>query len=302
MELRHLRYFIAVSEEGSLSNAAEKRLHTAQPSLSRQIRDLELEVGVKLMERRARGITLTPAGRIFLDHARVALLQVETACEAARRAEQPDKPMFTIGFLIGQEVTLLPETLRILREEAAGVEVSFLSLSSPELALALMRGRVDIAFMRRETQTTGITYKLLLKEPVLVVLPASHRLATSKAIQPQDLAREIFIGPAAAAPVLRAVIHDYAKKVGITLKASYEGENVSAVMSLVASTRGLALAPFYVKDNLTPTLVARPLQGETPTIDLVMGFNKSNTSPWLKRFLSRSDELIRSVQKQVSST
>ncbi len=195
MELRHLRYFIAVAEEGSLSNAAEKRLHTAQPSLSRQIRDLELEVGVKLFERNARGITMTPAGRIFLDHARVALLQVETACEAARRAEQPDKPVFTIGFLIGQEVTLLPETLRILRDEAAGVEVRFLSLSSPELAIALMRGKVDIAFMRRETQTTGLTYKLLMKEPVLVVLPASHRLAMNKTIQPQDLAREIYIRP-----------------------------------------------------------------------------------------------------------
>src|SRR5947209_1393546 len=84
MELRHLRYFIAVSEEGSLTNAAERRLHTAQPSLSRQIRDLETEVGVPLLERHARGIELTPAGRVFLDHARLALLQVETAGEAAR--------------------------------------------------------------------------------------------------------------------------------------------------------------------------------------------------------------------------
>jgi LysR family hca operon transcriptional activator len=85
MELRHLRYFVAVAEEGSLTTAAERRLHTAQPSLSRQIRDLETEVGVKLLERGARGITLTPAGRTFLDHARLALLQVEAAGEAARR-------------------------------------------------------------------------------------------------------------------------------------------------------------------------------------------------------------------------
>ena len=91
MELRHLRYFIAVAEEGSLTNAAERRLHTAQPSLSRQIRDLETEVGVKLLERGARGIELTAAGRTFLDHARLALLQVEAAGEAARRAAQPQK-------------------------------------------------------------------------------------------------------------------------------------------------------------------------------------------------------------------
>jgi DNA-binding transcriptional LysR family regulator len=89
MELRHLRYFIAVAEEGSLSNAAERRLHTAQPSLSRQIRDLEIEIGVKLLERKARGIALTAAGKVFLDHARLALMQIEAAAEAARQAEQP---------------------------------------------------------------------------------------------------------------------------------------------------------------------------------------------------------------------
>jgi LysR family hca operon transcriptional activator len=299
MELRHLRYFIAVAEEGSLSNAAAKRLHTAQPSLSRQIRDLELEVGVKLLERRPRGITLTPAGRVFLDHARMALLQVETAGEAARRVEQPDKPVFVIGFLTGQEVTLLPETLRILREAAPGVEITFLSLASPQLALALMRGKVDVAFMRRETQTTGLAYKLLIKEPLLVVCAASHRLASSKAIPPQELAREIFIGVAPAAPAVRAVIVDYAKKVGITLKASYEGDNLPAIMSLVTSTGGVALCPSYVKDQLTARLVTRPLQGEVPTVDVVIGYNRSNTSPWLKRFLFRADELVRNVQKQV---
>src|SRR4051794_11185078 len=99
MELRHLRYFIAVAEEGSLTNAAKRRLHTAQPSLSRQMRDLELEIGVKLLQRMARGIALTEAGRVFLNHARLALLQVEAAAEAARRAEQSQKAVFVVGFL-----------------------------------------------------------------------------------------------------------------------------------------------------------------------------------------------------------
>jgi DNA-binding transcriptional LysR family regulator len=102
MELRHLRYFIAVAEEGSLTVAAEKRLHTAQPSLSRQIRDLEYEVGVPLLTRSVHGVELTPAGRAFLDHARLALTQAEAAAEAARRAAQPVKPTFAIGFLIGR--------------------------------------------------------------------------------------------------------------------------------------------------------------------------------------------------------
>src|SRR6201999_1964393 len=98
MELRHLRYFIAVAEEGSLTVAAEKRLHTAQPSLSRQIRDLEYEGGVPLLTRSVHGVELTDAGRAFLDHARLALTQTEAATEAARRAAQPSKQVFTMGF------------------------------------------------------------------------------------------------------------------------------------------------------------------------------------------------------------
>ena len=156
MELRHLRYFVAVAEEGSLTNAAERRLHTAQPSLSRQIRDLELEVGVPLLERGARGIELTAAGRTFLDHARLALLQVEAAGEAARRAAQPEKRAFVIGFLAGQELVWLPEALRILRDEQPDIEITLASQSSPELAGALMRGKVDVAFLRREKDAPGI--------------------------------------------------------------------------------------------------------------------------------------------------
>src|SRR5215813_6983099 len=104
MELRHLRYFIAVAEEGSFLTAAERRLHTSQPSLSRQIRDLEAEVGVSLLERRARGVALTPAGKVFLDNARLALSQVDAAVEGALRTAEPRRRAFAIGLLAGQEV------------------------------------------------------------------------------------------------------------------------------------------------------------------------------------------------------
>src|ERR1700716_1384682 len=124
MELRHLRYFISVAEAGSLPLAAQKRLHTAQPSLSRQIRDLEFEVGVQLMSRSVHGIELTAAGRTFLDHARLALTQADAAGEAARRAAQPAKPTFALGFLTGQEMDWLPETMRVLQNELPNIEVS----------------------------------------------------------------------------------------------------------------------------------------------------------------------------------
>jgi LysR family transcriptional regulator, hca operon transcriptional activator len=295
MELRHLRYFIAVAEEGSLSNAAERRLHTAQPSLSRQIRDLELEVGVTLLERGARGINLTAAGRVFLDHARLALLQVDAAGVAARRAAQPDKPAFVIGFLTGHEVIWLPEALRILREEEPNLEITLSSQSSPELAGALMRGKVDVAFLRREAQAPGLTFKFLIKEPLIAVLPTGHRLAARKTIRPRDIAGEIYISPTRVAPVLKVVIDNYAAKTGIKLNPAHDAENLSSAMSLVASTGGITLLPLYAQNLLSPSVVVRPLHGEVPTIDLMLGYNKSNTSALLKRFVSRVEEIVARV-------
>ncbi len=298
MELRHLRYFIAVAEEGSLLTAAQRRLNTSQPSLSRQIRDLESEVGVRLLERQARGVALTAAGRVFLDHARLALLQVEAATDGARRAQQPEKPVLTMGFLAGQEVVWLPHALRIIREEAPSVEITLSSQSSPDLALALMRGKLDVAFLRPETQTVGVTFKFLAKEPLIAVLPADHRLTSRKKIRPQDLAREIYVSSARISPVLQSVIQEYASKVGITLKAEYEGDNLPSAMSLVVSTGGITLIPLYAQNMLTPNVVARALEGVPPTIDLTLGYNEANSSPLLRRLLSRADELVESVQNQ----
>ena len=298
MELRHLRYFIAIAEEGSFLTAAQRRLNTSQPSLSRQIRDLESEVGVRLLERQARGVVLTDAGRVFLDHARLALSQVEAATNGARRIAQPQKPTLSMGFMVGLEVMWLPHLLRILREEEPEIEVTLTSQSSPELALALTRGKLDIAFLRHEKQTAGVTFKLLAKEPLIVVLPADHRLASRKRIRPQDLVREIYVSSARTSPVLHAVIQDYASKVGIVLKAKYEGENISSAMSLVASTGGVTLVPLYAQNMLAPNVVARALEGHPPTVDLTLGYNQANSTPLLWRLLSRADELVANVQNQ----
>jgi LysR family hca operon transcriptional activator len=301
MELRHLRYFISVAEEGSFINAAERRLHTSQPSLSRQIRDLEIEVGVKLLERKARGIKLTAAGQIFLDHARLVMMQLDSAKSAARRAEQPARPGFVAGFLAGQEVIWLAATMRILQEEAPGTDVTISSLSSPELANALMQNRMDVALLRRETQTSGLAFKFLRKEPLVVILPAHHRFAKRKAIKPGDLARESFsAGSTKLAPVVRTAVQEYAARSGIRLSQKYDAENLSAGMSLVASTGCLMLLPLYATNILVPSVVARPLAGDAPTVDLVLGYNKSNTSPALKRFLLRTDELVAAVEKEYS--
>jgi LysR family hca operon transcriptional activator len=140
IELRHLRYFVAVAEAGSLTVAAQRKLFTSQPSLSRQIRDLEDEVGAQLLTRSARGIELTPAGRGFLDRARLVLSQVEAAADAARGIAHPAKPCFVMGFLTGHELTWMPEALQILRDELPNIDVMISSQYSPLLANALGHG------------------------------------------------------------------------------------------------------------------------------------------------------------------
>jgi DNA-binding transcriptional LysR family regulator len=214
MELRHLRYFVAVVEAGSLTTAAELRLHTSQPSLSRQIRDLEYQVGAELLSRSVHGVELTAAGKAFLDHARLALAQVDAAVEAARRAAQPARKTFAIGFQTGEEMQWLSRAMQVLRDELKNIQVTVSSDYSPDLAEALIRGRLDVAFLR-----------------------------------------------------------------------------VEPALSLVASTRGLALMPAYAKNLLPWSVVSRPLEGEAPTIDLAVGYSKANTSPILKLFLARLGEL-----------
>ncbi|NEI74158.1 LysR family transcriptional regulator [Rhizobium lusitanum] len=288
MELRHLRYFIAVAEEGSLTLAAEKRLHTAQPSLSRQIRDLEYEVGVPLLLRSARGIELTAAGKAFLDHARQSVTEAEAAVEAARRAAEPDKPVFSMGFLTGMEVEWLPIASRILRDELPNIEIRVVSQYSPQLAEDLQRGKLDVAFLRNE-QKQNVEYRVVASEPLVVVLPSDHRLAAEHEIDPRDLVGEIFIGMSDIPHVLRGVIDGYFAKLGLDIKPTHVIDNFAMAISLVASTRGVCLLPAYAENFLSWSVVSRPLKGESPTIDLMLGYNNLNTSPLLRLFLTRME-------------
>jgi LysR family transcriptional regulator, hca operon transcriptional activator len=297
MELRHLRFFVAVAEEGSLTTAAQKRLHTAQPSLSRQIRDLEYEVGAQLLIRSAKGVELTPAGRAFLDHARLALAQVEAAALAARRASQPAKASFALGFLTGQEMDWLPEVMRTLRDELPSLDVTVSSHYSPDLADALMRGKLDLAFMRREANMPDLEYRLMAREPIMAVMPSDHRLARQKSVTFEEIAREPFIHMSATAPVFRQVIEDYFREHGLAVKSEQRIDNLGMAMSLVASTRSLTLLPAYAKNFLNWSVTSRPIAGAAPVIDLVIGHHKANRSRVLKLFLSRVDDLVARVDK-----
>jgi LysR family hca operon transcriptional activator len=290
MELRHLRYFVAVAEEGSLKLAADKRLHTAQPSLSRQIRDLECEVGTQLLQRSARGVELTAAGRAFLDHARQSLAQAEAAVEAARRIAQPVKPVFAVGFLTGHESDCIPPTTNILRDDLPNLEVRVFSGFSVDLADDLLHGKLDIAFLRREPNPE-LEYRTIIRESLVAILPCDHRLAARESIDPRDLIGETFIGISPVPRILRRVVSEYLDRSDVRITPHLEIDNFAMAISLVGSTRGVALLPASIDSYLPPSIVSRSLNGEQPMIDLVLGFHKANKSPILEKFLLRLVDL-----------
>jgi LysR family transcriptional regulator, hca operon transcriptional activator len=222
----------------------------------------------------------------------LVLSQVEAAGEAARRVAHPSKPCFTMGFLTGHELKWMPEALRILRDELPNIDVMVSSQYSPLLADALSKGKMDVAFLRRERGTPEVIYRVLATEPLMVVLPSDHRLAALKAISPKDLRGEIFVAVSNTAPVLRAIIDKYLKRTGVSVTPAHEADHLAMGMSLIASTRGVGLLPGYAQNFLPSSLTSRPLKGNAPTVDLVLGYKKSNQSPVLKLLLSKVDELV----------
>jgi LysR family hca operon transcriptional activator len=301
MELRHLRYFVAVAECRSFKLAAESRLHTTQPSLSRQMTDLEQEVGTVLFIRGARGVELTDAGRVFLDHARLLLSQAETAVQSARRAADPVKPSLTLGFMIGHETNWLPWVIALLREELPDIHVVISTQNSPQLGDALVRGLIDAAILRRDDGGPELEFEPLIEEELQVFLPADHPLAARATIRPEDMADETFLSvsgrgfsASSRPPALRQTIDRYFQNTGITIRPRHEVDSLVGIMSLICSTGGMALLPSYAKNFIPASVTTRPLEGTPPKIDLSFGYRRSNNSPTLYSLLTRIRDAIRS--------
>lgn len=293
MELRHLRYFVAVAEEGSLTVAAERRLHTAQPSLSRQLRDLEMEVGAQLFVRGARGVELTPAGRAFLEHARLTLKSAAEAVAAARRAARPPKPSFSVGFLTGQEVEWLSHVTHVLRGQLKDIDFRVSSDFSPAIGEAIQRGDIDLGFCRLEPQP-DVTYKVIAHEPILVFMPRSHPLAACSAIDARDIDPDTFIGYTDTPHVLRAIVDRYFRDRGVTMSPTQHLDGIATGISLVASTGGVTLLPAYVEPLLPRSVVSRPLTGNAPVIEVAAGYRADNPSPVLRFFIENIEQVIAS--------
>src|SRR5262249_48816767 len=171
----------------------------------------------------------------------------------------------------------------------------------PERVDGLPRGKGDVAFRRPEPHPPDLEYRLLRSEPLVVVLPTDHRLAAHDAIDPREIKRETFVNVSDTAPALRVVIDEYLRSSRLDIVTAHEAASMSMAISLVASTKGVALLPFYAVNFLPSSVRSRPLTGTAPTVDLVLGFHKANTSPLLKLFLSRTDDLIARVAKNPRS-
>jgi LysR family hca operon transcriptional activator len=184
----------------------------------------------------------------------------------------------------------LPAVMEILRAELPSTEVIIHSQDSPDLAAGLTHGKIDLAFMRPEKQASGLKFRLLRKDPLIVLMPRDHALTARSSIRPQDIAGQTFIGVSPIrAPILWAAINDYLKPLGV--KPNHQAENLAMGISLVASTGGIGLLPLYSQNLLPKTVTSRPIRGAPPTVDLVIGYNEANTSPLLKSILAKVDDL-----------
>lgn len=222
----------------------------------------------------------------------MALLQAEAAKEAALRAAQPPKPVFSLGFLSGAEIDLLPEVTRVLREEFPGIDIRLSSDYSPTLAKALMRRKLDAAFMRADDNMEDLACKRVRTDPLVFVFPRDHRLAAQANVAPEDIVNETFFLPSRSAPAVRRVVLEYFNRAGIDIRPEHEVHNVVHAISMITSTHAvMLLLPAYTARYLPDTITTRPVQGEAPTLDLVIAYHKANKSPILKLLLSRVGRL-----------
>lgn len=284
MELRHLRYFVAVAEALNFTRAAE-RLHTSQPSLSQQIRQIEAELGVLLFQRTRRSVCLTEAGVAFLPEARAVLDRLTQAVAAARGASA--KPArIVVGFLLSVEGTLLHRLLPEIRRQLPDVRVELRCMTTAEQVAALIRRDIDVAFLRVPQQNQRLNWELVLEEPIHVVVPADHPWAACRTIKPSQLDGTACIGVSEAeAGTLRGVIEGWAKGKGIRLRLVEEAGNVMGYMALVRLNRGVGLLPGFATTMLLPGLVYRPI-ARAPKIGLGMATLQGSLNDTVMQFIN----------------
>ena len=291
MELRHLRYFVAVAQALNFTRAAEK-LHTSQPSLSSQIRDLEACVGVPLLVRDKRKVALTAAGECFLQDALVILEQAENAKVRARKTGLEDNH-FAIGFVPSAEVNLLPKVLPLFRLKQPDTHIELVSLITTEQEEKILRGELDVGLMRHPVYSPELDYLELIHEPLVVVLPVNHPLANEKAISAQQLHGVNFVGTDPAySGALAMIVKNWFQQQKSQPNIVQVATNILVTMNLVSMGLGVTLIPGYMNNFNTGQVVFRPIIGDVPTIALLMAWKKGALKPALTDFIATVHERL----------
>lgn len=256
MELRQLRYFVAVAEREHISEAAES-LHVAQSAVSRQISNLETELGTELFERIGRNVKLTPIGKIFLEHALIALEAIDFAAKQVEEYLDPEQGTIKIGFPTSLASFLLPTVISAFKKEHPNVSFHLRQGSYRYLINAVKNRELNLVFLGPVPKKDEIIdTKILFTEKISALLPATHPLATKKEIQLADLRNEPFV----LFPdgfILNKVVVDACKSVGYTPIVSSEGEDMDALKGLVAAGMGVTLLPESAFYDSTPRRTVR---------------------------------------------
>ncbi len=285
MELRHLRYFVAVAEELHFGRAAA-RLFIAQPPLSQQIRQLERELGVPLLERTSRRVRLTAAGESLLADARRVLAGVESAALSAQRAARGEVGTLSIGFVASATYEILPDVLRRFRERHPEVALLLSELNAAEQAQALREGAINVGFARPAIREAGWVVEPVAQEPFVAALPERHPLAGVGAVSLAGLAGEPFIlFPSDPKPSYADLVQALCAQAGFAPSVAQEVREMQTAISLVAAGMGVALVPASVQNLRRRGVVYRPLADATATTELSVVYRAEDLSAVLPVFL-----------------
>jgi LysR family transcriptional regulator, hca operon transcriptional activator len=286
VELRHLRYFVAVAEELNFTRAAD-RLHTSQPSLSQQIRQLESTVGVPLLDRSRHHVALTNAGRIFLREAKDILSRIDHAARLAKQAADGRAGELSVGTFPAADVRILPALRPLIAAHLPNLRVVLHSKYAVEPIKALQAGALDVAFVRGPMSVDGLEVVELLREPIVAVLPAHHALARRKRIPVAALHDLPCITmDRSLAPALHDAIVLLYRQARIRMHVVSQADNVLGHLQLVQEGLGFALLPDSVGSLLPPGVIMKPLAWDpTPLVTIAVAWKSGNTSPLVRGFV-----------------
>lgn len=296
MELRHLRYFLAVAEDMNMTRAA-RRLHMSQPPLSRQIRQLEDELGVALFSREAKHLRLTEAGRFLVGQAEKLLLLADEMKEGALRVGNSQQRWLNIGFVPSNLYGFLPALLRRYRAENPEVEVELSEHMTLHQLEALKRGRIDVGFGRVLLSDAAIRSEVLFEEPLYAVLPSRHPLGAQPTVSLAALALEPFLlYPSRPRPSYADHVLSLFHSRGLAPTIAQEVNEVQTVLGLVAAGVGVSLVPRSVQKMRGEDVIYRPLSEKGVSAPVVLYHRLGDSSESLTHFLDTVREMARAPE------